>query len=78
MTESEQSRIIEMAWEDWTPFEAIETLYGLSEKNVIRLMRQTLKPACFRLWRERVSGRNTKHLKQRKIHATHKYPIDSK
>ncbi|MFY8350760.1 TIGR03643 family protein [Pseudoalteromonas sp. SSM20] len=65
MTESDQSRIIEMAWEDRTPFEAIETLYGLPEKNVIQLMRQTLKPASFRLWRARVSGRNTKHLKLR-------------
>lgn len=65
MTESEQSRIIEMAWEDRTPFEAIETLYGLSEKNVIRLMRKALKPVSFRLWRERVTGRNTKHLKLR-------------
>lgn len=65
MTKSEESRIIEMAWEDRTPFEAIETLYGLSEKNVIRLMRKTLKPASFRLWRKRVTGRNTKHLKLR-------------
>ena len=65
MTESEQSRIIEMAWEDRTPFEAIETLYGLSEKNVIKLMRSALKLASFRLWRARVSGRNTKHLKLR-------------
>lgn len=65
MTESDQSRIIEMAWEDRTPFEAIETLYGLREKNVIQLMRQMLKPASFRLWRARVAGRNTKHLKLR-------------
>lgn len=65
MTESDQSRIIEMAWEDRTPFEAIEALYGLSEKNVIKLMRSALKPASFRLWRARVTGRNTKHLKLR-------------
>ncbi|MGB1478255.1 MAG: TIGR03643 family protein [Marinobacter salsuginis] len=55
------SRIIEMAWEDRTPFEAIEALYGLQEKDVIRLMRRELKPSSFRLWRKRVTGRSTKH-----------------
>lgn len=59
------SRIIEMAWEDRTPFEAIEQLYGLNEAAVIKLMRRELKPGSFRLWRARVSGRNTKHLKLR-------------
>ena len=59
------SRIIEMAWEDRTPFEAIEQLYGLNEAAVISLMRRGLKPGSFRLWRARVSGRNTKHLKLR-------------
>ncbi|MYL22325.1 TIGR03643 family protein [Vreelandella massiliensis] len=57
----EQSRLIEMAWEDRTPFEAIETLFGLTESDVIKIMRHQLKPASFRLWRQRVSGRNTKH-----------------
>lgn len=56
------SRLIEMAWEDRTPFEAIEILYGLNESAVIRLMRSELKPASFRLWRTRVGGRATKHL----------------
>ena len=56
------SRIIEMAWEDRTPFEAIEQLYGLNESAVIRLMRQTLNPKSFKLWRKRVTGRRTKHL----------------
>lgn len=55
------SRIIEMAWEDRTPFEAIQTLYGLNEPAVIQLMRCQLKPGSFRLWRKRVSGRKTKH-----------------
>ncbi|MEN7342682.1 MAG: TIGR03643 family protein [Pseudomonadota bacterium] len=55
------SRIIEMAWEDRTPFEAIEATYGLSEKAVIRLMRKELKPGSFRLWRQRVTSRKTKH-----------------
>lgn len=59
------SRIIEMAWEDRTPFEAIEQLYGLNEPAVIKLMRRELKPGSFRLWRARVSGRSTKHLKLR-------------
>ena len=56
------SHIIEMAWEDRTPFEAIEQLYGLNESAVIRLMRQTLNPKSFKLWRKRVTGRKTKHL----------------
>ena len=59
------SRVIEMAWEDRTPFEAIQTNYGLTEPQLIQLMRQELKPGSFRLWRKRVSGRNTKHLKIR-------------
>ncbi len=64
-TESELSRIVEMAWEDRTPFEAIETLYGLKETGVRRLMRRHLKASSFRLWRARVSGRVTKHAKLR-------------
>ncbi len=58
---AEQSRVIEMAWEDRTPFEAIQSLYGLSEPQVIKLMRHALTPRSFELWRERVSGRVTKH-----------------
>ena len=56
----ETSRIIEMAWEDRTPFEAIKQQFDLDESKVIRLMRQHLKPRSFRLWRKRVSGRKTK------------------
>ena len=59
------SRIIEMAWEDRTPFEAIQHLYGLSEAEVIRLMRRSLKAKAFKNWRQRVSGRSTKHLFRR-------------
>ena len=55
------SRIIEMAWEDRTPFEAIEINYGLDESAVISLMRRELKPSSFRLWRKRVTHRATKH-----------------
>jgi len=65
VNEEDRSRIIEMAWEDRTPFEAIETTYGLSEPEVIKLMRQSLKRKSFNIWRARVSGRKTKHLHKR-------------
>jgi len=65
LKEEDISRIIEMAWEDRTPFEAIETLYGLGEPQVISLMRQHMKRRSFDLWRKRVSGRKTKHLQLR-------------
>ena len=58
---ADHSRVIEMAWEDRTPFEAIKRLYGLPEAAVIRLMRRSLKPQAFKNWRQRVSGRVTKH-----------------
>ncbi|WP_041656093.1 TIGR03643 family protein [Marinobacter nauticus] len=61
LNSEEVSRIIEMAWEDRTPFEAIESTFGLPEKSVIALMRKELKPGSFRSWRKRVSGRRTKH-----------------
>ena len=54
-------RIIEMAWEDRTSFEAIEHQFGLSESEVIKLMRNEMKSSSFRMWRTRVSGRKTKH-----------------
>ena len=54
-------RIIEMAWEDRTSFEAIQYQFGLSEKDVIALMRHEMKSSSFRMWRKRVSGRKTKH-----------------
>ncbi|MFM9910603.1 MAG: TIGR03643 family protein [Chitinophagaceae bacterium] len=54
-------RIIEMAWEDRTPFEAIQHQFNLSEKEVIVLMRNKMKTSSFRLWRKRMSGRYTKH-----------------
>ena len=57
----ELDRIIEMAWEDRTTFEAIEYQFGLSEQEVIELMRQEMKASSFRMWRKRVSGRKTKH-----------------
>jgi len=64
--EAELDRIIEMAWEDRTPFEAIEFQFGLPEKEVVALMRGTLKEKSFKLWRKRVnSGVSQKHLKKR-------------
>ncbi|MHA7843188.1 MAG: TIGR03643 family protein [Winogradskyella sp.] len=58
-------RIIEMAWEDRTPFEAITFQFGLKEQEVIELMRKEMKPSSFRMWRKRVQGRATKHSKKR-------------
>ena len=58
-------RIIEMAWEDRTPFDAIKLQFGINEEEVIRLMRREMKPSSFKMWRTRVQGRKTKHLKQR-------------
>jgi uncharacterized protein (TIGR03643 family) len=66
LTVAEADRVIEMAWEDRTPFEAIAFQFGLTEADVIQLMRQSLKPSSFRLWRSRVnSGVSHKHLKKR-------------
>ena len=65
MKASEISRIIEMAWEDRTPFEAIKGNYGLSEKEVKQLMKNELKLSSYKLWRERVYGRKTKHIAKR-------------
>ena len=57
MDKSDISRIIEMAWEDRTPFEAIEATYNLSEKEVKNLMKKEMKYSSYKLWRERVYGR---------------------
>lgn len=57
------NRIIEMAWEDRTPFDAIEEQFGIKENDVRKIMRRELKPSSFKLWRERVKGRKTKHSK---------------
>lgn len=59
------SRIIEMAWEDRTPFEAITLQYQLTPPMLVQLLRRELSRSSFQLWRARVSGRNTKHLKLR-------------
>lgn len=65
LTDQEIDRIIEMAWEDRTPFEAIYFQFNLSEQEVIDLMRRELKEKSWKRWRKRVQGRKTKHLKLR-------------
>jgi len=63
---TQTDRIIEMAWEDRTPFEAIEFQFGITESDVIAFMRRELKPSSFRMWRKRVnSGVSQKHLMKR-------------
>tara|TARA_B100001989_G_scaffold210722_1_gene160047 strand:- start:87 stop:344 length:258 start_codon:yes stop_codon:yes gene_type:complete len=71
-------RIIEMCWEDRTPFESIEFQFGLKEKDAIKIMRKHLKRKTFIVWRERVNGRNTKHMKLKdssRFKSTHKRKI---
>ncbi len=64
LTPEDIDRIVGMAWEDRTPFDAIERQFGVSESAVIALMRQNMKPTSFKMWRERVQGRATKHEKK--------------
>lgn len=65
LTPEEIDRIIGMAWEDRTTFEAIEAQFGVTEKGVIELMRREMKASSFRMWRQRVQGRATKHAAKR-------------
>ena len=68
-------RVIEMCWEDRTPFEAIEHQFGLREEDAIKIMRNNLKPKSFKVWRKRVSGRKTKHMElngSSRFKSTHK------
>ena len=64
-SETDIDRIIEMAWEDRTPFEAITIQFNLKEQDIIALMRKEMKPSSFKMWRKRVQGRKTKHEKLR-------------
>ncbi|HFG1870678.1 TPA: TIGR03643 family protein [Vibrio cholerae] len=73
MNQEVESRIIEMAWEDRTPFEAIEFQFGLNESDVIRFMRSRLNSSSFKLWRKRVSGCSTKHVKLRGVDVSRGY-----
>lgn len=61
MTDADISEIIEMAWDDETSFDQIKLQTGLSEPEVIAIMRQHMKTSSFRMWRKRVSGRKAKH-----------------
>ncbi len=74
----DSDRIIQMAWEDRTPFEAIELQFGLNESGVITLMRQKLKRSSFDMWRERVTGRKTKHTEIRSVDVTRFRSSDQK
>ena len=65
LSKSDIDRIIEMAWEDRTTFDAIKSQYGLKEQDVKELMRENLKASSYKLWRKRVNGRKTKHLAKR-------------
>ena len=65
LTEADMSRLIEMAWEDRTPFEAILKTYQLDEPSLMRIMQAQLKPSSYRLWRKRVREKSSKHLKLR-------------
>lgn len=65
LSDLDKDRIIEMAWEDRTTFDAIRVQFGLKEQEVTDLMRIEMKPSSFRMWRERVQGRKTKHEKLR-------------
>jgi uncharacterized protein (TIGR03643 family) len=61
LTQEDIDRVVEMAWEDRTPFEAILFQFGLSEAETIALMRSEMKESSFKMWRKRVSGRKSKH-----------------
>lgn len=63
-TDKDLNRVIEMAWEDRTPFEAIEKQFGLKEKDVIKIMKSNLKESSYILWRERVKSRPMKHIEK--------------
>ena len=62
-TKKQLDRIIEMAWEDRTSFEAIKIQFDINQDEVIKIMRSTLKNKSFRIWRKRTKGRKTKHRK---------------
>ena len=65
LSQEQTDRVIEMAWEDRTPFEAIKFQFDLTENDVITIMRREMKSKSFAMWRKRVQGRKTKHTKLR-------------
>ena len=75
MNQESLNRIIEMAWEDRTPFDVIYKEFDITQRDLERLMRNNLKPSSFKLWRKRVSGRKTKHIELKesnRFKSTHK------
>jgi uncharacterized protein (TIGR03643 family) len=78
LSDDDCDRIIQMAWEDRTPFEAIELQFGLNESAVIRLMRKQMQPSSFKMWRERVTSRKTKHAELRSEQVTRFRSSDQK
>ncbi len=75
LTEADRSRLIEMAWEDRTPFEMIRLQYGLTEASVIDFMRRNMKKSSFKMWRKRMNGRLTKHQALRNVSAVISSPL---
>ena len=75
LSEADISRVIEMAWEDRTPFDAIEAQYNITHDEVVKIMRENLAKNSFNLWRKRVRGRKTKHsgLRDFKVGRHHSY-----
>ena len=72
LTEGDVSRVIQMAWEDRTTFDTIEQQFGLNESAVVRLMRRELLPISFKMWRQRMAGRVTKHSALRDLVMPHR------
>jgi len=69
-SQQDLDRIVEMAWEDRTPFDAIELQFGIKEQMVIEIMRSEMKKSSFRMWRKRVQNRKTKHSAKRHEEST--------
>ncbi len=78
LTADDISRIVQMAWEDRTAFDTIAVQFGVSESEVIKLMRKNMKRSSFELWRARVTGRKTKHLALRDSEITRFKSADQK
>ena len=76
LSEVDISRIIEMAWEDRTPFDAIEAQFNLSQDQVVKIMRDNLNRNSFKLWRKRVRGRKTKHSELRSFRVGRHHSYD--
>tara|TARA_B100000575_G_scaffold127663_1_gene101752 strand:+ start:15 stop:266 length:252 start_codon:yes stop_codon:yes gene_type:complete len=75
LSEADISRVVEMAWEDRTPFDAIEAQFNVTHDEVVKIMRENLAKNSFNLWRKRVRGRKTKHsgLRDFKVGRHHSY-----